>query len=226
MVMESLAQRLSCIEVSPQLATQASIIWLHGLGADGHDFEGIVPQLHLPIATRYIFPHAPHRAVTINGGYIMRAWYDIATFDLSRGEDTAGIHESSRLVDDLIAHEIARGIPANRIILAGFSQGGAIALHAGLRYPERLAGIVALSTYLPLAADLTSEASAENRDVPIFMAHATDDTVIPPPHAHISRQKLPEMGYAIEWHEYAMAHGLCDAEVTDIARWISEVLQN
>lgn len=197
---------------------------MHGLGADGHDFEPIVPELQLSLPVRYVFPHAPQRAVTVNGGYIMRAWYDIAAFNLTRGEDAAGIRASAAQVEALIAREIQRGVPARRIVLAGFSQGGAMALHAGLRHRERLAGILALSTYLPLADTLSAEAAEANRAVPIFMGHGNDDTVVAPPHALVSRRKLEAAGYAVEWHEYAMAHAVCPEEIADVRAWLGRVL--
>jgi phospholipase/carboxylesterase len=217
---------LSCVEVNPGEAPQAAVIWLHGLGADGHDFEPIVPQLQsqLTVPTRFIFPHAPHRPVTINGGYSMRAWYDIAAFDLSHAEDADGIHTSARQLDSLIRREIRNGTAARRIVLAGFSQGGAIALHAGLRYPERLAGILALSTYLPLAATFAVERNPANRDVPIFMAHGNEDTVVPLPHALASKQLLQDLGHTLEWHSYDMPHSLCNEELDDIATWLIRTL--
>lgn len=217
---------LPCVEIDPPTPPQATVIWLHGLGADGHDFEPIVPQLQLqlPIPVRFVFPHAPRRPVTINGGYVMRAWYDIAASDLSRGEDGDGIRESARHLDALIEREIHNGIAPRRIVLAGFSQGGAIALHAGLRYPRRLAGILALSTYLPLAATVALEAHAANRDIPIFMAHGNEDTVVPLPHALISKRSLTELGYPVEWRSYAMPHSLCNEEIADIAGWLAHTL--
>jgi phospholipase/carboxylesterase len=212
------------VELEPADPPQAAVIWLHGLGADGHDFEPVAPELRLPFPVRYVFPHAPLRPVTVNGGYVMRAWYDIAAFDLSRGEDAAGIHASMRQLETLIARERERGIPARRIVLAGFSQGGAMALYTGVRYGERLAGILALSAYLPLATTLTADAVAANADVPIFMAHGREDTVVALPHALISRRYLKDAGYAVEWHEYAMGHGLCSEEVADIKSWLARVL--
>ena len=202
------------------------MIWLHGLGADGHDFEAIVPQLQLATPVRYLLPHAPQRAVTINGGYVMRAWYDILSFDLSRGEDRAGVLESDAQLRALIEREEARGIASERIVLAGFSQGGAIALHTGLRYPKRLAGIMALSTYLPLADEAPAAAHAANRATPIFMAHGSEDTVVSPPHALISRQRLETMGREVEWHDYPMAHSLCNEEIEDIRAFLARVLSD
>lgn len=217
---------LSAVEINPSEPPKATVIWLHGLGADGHDFEPIVPQLQsqLPIPTRFVFPHAPLRPITINGGYIMRAWYDIVAADLSRKEDTNGIRESTRQLDIIIQREINNGITAQHIVLAGFSQGGAIALHTGLRYPQRLAGILALSTYLPLAATVSTEAHPANRDIPVFMGHGSEDTIVPLPHALTSKRLLLELGYSVEWHAYTMPHSLCHEELDDIAMWLHRSL--
>ena len=215
---------LDSVIIEPSAPAQASVIWLHGLGADGHDFAPIVPQLRFATPVRYVFPHAPHRPVTINNGYVMRAWYDITGFDRFREEDQNGIRTSARQVEALIARELARGIAAERIVLAGFSQGGAVALHAGLRQPQRLAGILALSTYLPLAGTLAAEAQPANRDLPIFLAHGSDDTVIALPHALLSKQHLEQAGYSVEWHCYPMAHSVCDDEIADIRRYLTRVL--
>ena len=213
------------VEIDPATTPQAAVIWLHGLGADGHDFEPIVPQLQVPIPIRYIFPHAPQRPVTVNGGYVMRAWYDIISFDLTRRrEDADGIRESAQQLESLIEREIDKGISPQRIVLAGFSQGGAIALHTGLRYPQRLGGILALSTYLPLADTVASEAHPANRDIPIFMGHGSEDTVIPLPHALISHRLLAGLGYAVEWHSYVMPHSLCNEEIADIRKWLTHTL--
>ena len=211
------------IETAPSPA--AAIIWLHGLGADGHDFEPIVPELGLPKSTavRFIFPHAPVRAVTINGGARMRAWYDVTP---DGEQDADGIRASQAHVEALIASERSRGIAAGAIVLAGFSQGGAMALQTGLRHPERLAGILALSTYLPLPETLPQEASATNRDVPIFMSHGTHDPVIPLSWAARSRDRLVALGYAVDWHEYPMPHSVCAEEITDVGRWLRGVLQS
>jgi phospholipase/carboxylesterase len=204
----------------------ASVIWLHGLGADGHDFEPIVPELDLPdtLAVRFVFPHAPMQPVTINGGAVMRAWYDVYALEGARREDEAGVRASQARVEALIARETSRGVPAARIVLAGFSQGGAIALHTGLRHTERLAGIMALSTYLPLAGTLATEASPANHGLPIFMAHGLDDPLIPIERAEMSRRLLERAGYAVEWHEYPMAHAVCGPELVDIAAWLRRVL--
>jgi phospholipase/carboxylesterase len=217
---------LSCVEANPTEPTKAAVIWLHGLGADGHDFAPIVPQLQaaLPVPTRFVFPHAPHRPVTVNGGYPMRAWYDITDLNLSRGEDADGIRTSARQLETLIERELRNGIAAEHIVLAGFSQGGAIALHCGLRYPQRLAGILALSTYVPLAATVEAERSSANVDIPIFMAHGTEDTVIALPHALASKALLQQLDYKVEWHSYPMPHSLCDQELGDIAAWLNRIL--
>lgn len=212
---------LDALVIEPQQPATASVIWLHGLGADGHDFEPIVPELDLGDAPlRFIFPHAPQRPVTINMGMQMRAWYDITAPDLGQGQDEAGTRESEQLLQQWIEHEVASGIPAERIILAGFSQGGAIALHTGLRYPQRLGGIMALSTYLPLADTVADEKHAANADVPIFMAHGTEDPVIPHDFAEQSRDKLVELGHNVEWHSYPMPHSVCMEEVQAIGQWL------
>lgn len=218
---------LSVVEINPAVAHKATVIWLHGLGADGHDFEPIAPHLQSQLSTpiRFVFPHAPHRPITINGGYIMRAWYDIAVANLYHEEDSKGIHESASQLNILIQREIHSGIDARHIVLAGFSQGGAIALHSGLRYPQRLAGILALSTYLPLAATAAAEVHPANRDIPIFMGHGDEDPIVPLPHALKSKQLLQELGYAVEWHSYRMPHSLCDEEVDDIAAWLARTLR-
>jgi len=201
----------------------AAILWLHGLGADGHDFEPIVPELQLPCAVRFVFPHAPIRPVTLNQGMRMRAWYDI--FRLGGGpEDEAGIRASEALLNELITREKKAGVPAARIVLAGFSQGGAVALQAALRHPERLAGVLALSTYLPLSQQVEKERSKENQDVPIFMAHGTYDDVIPLHRADDSRRALEKLGYAIEWHSYPMPHSVCPQEIADISKFLLRTL--
>jgi phospholipase/carboxylesterase len=212
------------IETGPQ--PTATVIWLHGLGADGYDFEPIVPELGLPdtLPVRFVFPHAPMRPVTINGGAVMRAWYDILSLEGVRREDDAGVRASQESVEALIASERARGVPASRLVLAGFSQGGAIALQTGLRHADRLAGIMALSTYLPLASTLTAEASAANREAPIFMAHGRDDSLIPIERAAISRDVLRKAGYKVEWQDYAMQHAVCREEIDDVAGWLRRVL--
>ncbi len=212
--------------IEPASTHHASVIWLHGLGADGHDFEAIVPELRLPdhLGIRFIFPHAPVRPVTINGGMAMRAWYDVRSPDLRQQEDRESIESSAGLLSDYIESEIARNIPSNRILVAGFSQGGAIALHAGLRYPFRLAGLLALSTYLPLSDRLQSEAHASNSDTPIMMAHGTLDPVIPVFQGKQSYEILNLAGFQITWHEYTMQHAVCPQEIRDISAWILAIL--
>lgn len=214
------------IEINPPTPPTATVIVLHGLGADGHDLEPIVAELGLPArhGIRFIFPHAPQRAVTINNGYVMSAWYDIVTPDFVRREDAGGIRESERLVSGLIQKEIDNGIAANRIVLAGFSQGGAIALHTGLRYAQRLAGVIALSSYVPLADTLAAEAHAANRGLPIFMAHGVQDGIIPLSYAMSARDILQNLGYPVTWHTYAMPHTISVAELRDLSNWLTRVL--
>ncbi len=213
------------IEIESAPSPDAAVLWLHGLGADGHDFEPVVPELRLPreLRVRFVFPHAPVRPVTLNMGMRMRAWYDIVQLGGGR-EDEAGIRDSQAQLEALVARERARGVAAARIVLAGFSQGGAIALHTGLHHGERLAGILALSTYLPLAGTLAAEASAANRDVPLFMAHGNYDDIIPIERARQSRRALEALGTRVEWHEYPMPHSVCGEEIADIAAWLRAVL--
>jgi phospholipase/carboxylesterase len=215
---------LERIELETAPEPTAAVIWLHGLGADGHDFEPIVPELTLPagVAIRFVFPHAPVRAVTINGGAEMRAWYDIDMRAPLAGE--ADIRESARAIEALIDEQRARGIATRRIVLAGFSQGGVIALHLGLRYREPLAGIMALSTYLHDAEHLVDEISLENAGIPIFMAHGLMDPMIPITRAVTSREALRGLSYPIDWHEYAMGHSVCLEEINDIARWLTRCI--
>jgi phospholipase/carboxylesterase len=212
------------IETAPQPG--AAIIWLHGLGADGHDFAGLVPELDLSgcPAIRFIFPHAPSIPVTLNGGYVMPAWYDILGADLIDRQDAAGIRASEQAITALIEREMARGIPASRIVLAGFSQGCAMALHTGLRFPQTLAGIVALSGYLPLAAQFAAERSAANAHTPIFMAHGKQDPVVVPARGEASRDLLTRLGYPVQWHSYPMPHSLHPREVVDIGVFLGQVL--
>ena len=212
---------LDAIEITTGDAPRLAVLWLHGLGADGHDFEPIVPELALRIAVRFVFPHAPVRPVTINGGMQMRAWYDIVGFDRRAKEDSAGIRASAAALTELVDREIERGMPSERIVLAGFSQGGAIALHTALRSPKPLAGVLALSTYLPLAATLAGERSAANASIPLFMAHGTDDSVLPLEMAETSRRALEALGYAVDWHAYPMEHSVCMEEVRAIGVWLA-----
>ena len=216
---------LETIEIETGAKPGAAVIWLHGLGADGRDFEPIVPELRLPASkpVRFIFPNAPQRPVTINMGMRMPAWYDI--LQLGGGaEDESGIRESQAQIERLMAREKTRGVPANRIVLAGFSQGGAIALQTSLRQPERLAGVMALSTYLPLGAKLAAERQAMNNDLPIFMAHGTFDPMIPMVRAAQSREALLALGYPVEWREYPMPHSVCPEEIADIAAFLLRIL--
>jgi phospholipase/carboxylesterase len=207
---------------------RASVIVLHGLGADGHDFEPIAAELDLSAAgpVRFVFPHAPVRPVTINGGMAMRAWYDILGLDFTqRGEDEPGLRASQREVQALVEAEKARGIPASRIVLAGFSQGCAMALLTGLRYPERLAGIAGLSGYLPLALQTAAERHAANADTPVFLAHGRLDPVVPFAAGLATRQALQMLGHPVEWHEYAMPHSVCAQEIADLNAWLLKTLQ-
>ena len=217
--------KLEAIEIETGTKPGAAVIWLHGLGADGHDFEPIVPELRLPASkpVRFIFPHAPQRPVTINNGMRMRAWYDI--LQMGGGpEDEKGIRESQGLVEGLIKNLVNDGIPTRKIVLAGFSQGGAIVLQAALRHPERLAGVMALSTYLPLASKLQAEKTGLNGDVPIFMAHGQYDDMIRIDRAKQSRDALTALGYPVEWHEYPMPHSVCPEEIADIGAFLQRVL--
>ncbi len=221
---------LPCVEVDPPngVPVRASVIWLHGLGADGHDFEPIVPELGLPrdAGVRFVFPHAPSIPVTINQGFVMPAWYDITEPDLGQRHDEPGIRRSAGQVRALIAREQERhAVAANRIVLAGFSQGGAVALFAGLRHPDRLAGILALSTYLVGTETLERERSAANRDVPIFEAHGTFDPVVPPAYGEATRAQLEALGHAVEWHTYPMPHAVCAQEIVDVGAWLGRVLE-
>ena len=221
-----MADQLEAIEIETTASPTASIVWMHGLGADGHDFVDIVPELSLPArpGVRFVFPHAPMRPVTINGGYVMRAWYDIRDDGGVRREDPAGVRASQKSIEALIEREKARGVPSRAIVLAGFSQGGAMALHTSLRQGERLAGVMALSCSLPLADALAAEAGPANRDVPIFMAHGTHDPMIPMARAVRAREILTGLGYRLEWHEYPMPHSVCLEEIRDISAWLTTVL--
>lgn len=214
---------LSTIEIPPQSAHYYSVIWLHGLGADGHDFEGIVPELHLNAASsiHFIFPNAPVQPVTINRGMQMRAWYDILDITQEHAVDTAGIYQSSILINRLIEKEIDKGIASEHILLAGFSQGGVIALHAGLRCPHKLAGIIALSAYLPTLPELTAERSTANFATPIFMAHGIIDPVVAVESGKAAYHALQAMEYPIEWHDYVMEHAVCQDEIAQIATFIN-----
>ncbi|MFI4890959.1 MAG: alpha/beta hydrolase [Steroidobacterales bacterium] len=217
---------LPTVEIETATTVDATVIWLHGLGADAHDFEPIVPEL-LPRRERpwrFVFPDAPIRPVTINGGMRMRAWYDIQSFDRTATEDERGFKDSATDIEALIAREVGRGISAQRIVLAGFSQGGAVSLYLAPRYPERLAGVMALSCYLPLGARLAAERVTANDATPLFMAHGLADAVIPIALAMRSRDLLRKAGYPVEWHEYPMAHSVCPAEIAAIREFLLRVL--
>jgi phospholipase/carboxylesterase len=221
-----MANVLETVEIETAPAPQAAVIWMHGLGADGHDFEPIVPELGLPasLVVRFVFPHAPMRPVTINAGWTMRAWYDVREEAGVRQEDPAGVRASQAAIEALIARERARGVAARRIALAGFSQGGAMALHTGLRHGERLAGIMALSCAIPLADLVAAEVSPANREVPIFMAHGAQDPLIPLARGARARDLLRQLGYQVDWREYQMPHAVCPEEIRDISAWLRAVL--
>ena len=211
--------------LEPKEKATAAVIWLHGLGADGYDFEAVVPLLgNVPHYTRFVFPHAPERAVTINNGMVMRAWYDIVSMDIHKRADAIGVRDSEAIVQKLVHSEVEKGIPLKRIVLAGFSQGGAIVLHSGVRFSSRLAGIIALSTYLPLPELTDVEAHPANKNIPILMAHGTFDPVVPLALAQSSRAHLTELGYHIDWHTYPIEHSLSPAEVSDIAGWLATTI--
>lgn len=221
---------LQSIEVETGKNPAASVIWMHGLGADGNDFVPIVGELGLDTgpAVRFIFPHAPMRPVTINNGYVMRAWYDVSFGDLegkSRRADEEGVRQSQVQINALIEREEKRGIASANILLAGFSQGGAIALHTGLRHPRQLAGVMALSTYLPLGESLPAEASAANKGTPVFMAHGLFDPVVPLMMGAGSMTFLAGLGYSVEWHQYPMQHSVCPEEIQEIGTWLRRVLK-
>ena len=219
------SEQLSTIEIQPESEHKYSVIWLHGLGADGHDFEGLIPELHLTAKANihFIFPNAPIQPVTINGGMSMRSWYDILEMSLERRVDIDGIYQSAGLIEPLIQQEIDKGIPSTNILLAGFSQGGVIALHAGLRYPHKLAGIVALSTYLPTVEQLKTERSAANHGTPIFMAHGIIDPVVAVESGKAAFDTLKSMDYDIEWHDYVMEHSLCVEEIEHISVFMNSI---
>lgn len=215
------------IEITTGAHPSHTVIWIHGLGADGNDFVPIVQMLDLPagIPLRFIFPHAPLRPVSINGGLHMRGWYDIKHTNLSEDEDESGLRESEKFITALIEKEKQRGIASRKIVLAGFSQGGAMTLQTGLRYPEKLAGMMVLSAYLPLANIALQEARSANRETPIFMAHGEHDPIVSIDLAIASRQHLRVGHYAVEWHQYPMAHSICDQELADISKWLAKILQ-
>ena len=214
------------VEIETGPGPVGTLIWLHGLGADGHDFEPIVPELVAPHerALRFVFPHAPLRPVTLNGGFAMRAWYDIVSLDRQGPEDERGVRESQTAIETLIARENARGITSEHIVLAGFSQGGALALYTGTRHRDRLAGIMGLSCYTVLGTRFGAERAPANQATPIFLAHGSQDPVVPPLLGEQARRLLADGGYAVEWHTYSMPHSVCPQEVTDIAAWLRRVL--
>ena len=222
-------QSTESVELETGADPVGSVIWLHGLGADGHDFEAIVPELRLPetMPLRFVFPHAPVRPVTVNGGMAMRAWYDIVSLDKAGPADEKGIRESSDLLDALILREQERGFASEKIVLAGFSQGGAIVLHNALRTSLKLAGLLALSTYLPLRSTIEAEVidmpGAGDTSLPVFMAHGTFDPMIEYQGGRSSADILEKTGYTIEWHEYPMAHGVCPQEIDDISNWLQAI---
>jgi phospholipase/carboxylesterase len=211
------------VEIETGDDVTGSVIWLHGLGADGHDFEPIVPELDLPddLSLRFVFPHAPVRPVTVNGGMSMRAWYDILSLDGEGRADADGIHESSAILEGLINHEIERGVDIGKIVVAGFSQGGAIAIQTAIRTQHRIGGLMALSTYMALPGEL--EHGSARRDLPIFMAHGSFDNVVPMQWGRASADKLIAAGYAVEWQEYPMAHAVCPQEIAAIGTWLSKI---
>ena len=221
-----MADFLETVEIESAPSPRAAIIWMHGLGADGHDFEPLVPELldaGMP-ALRFVFPHAPVRPVTINNGYAMRAWYDIVGIDSRSAEDFAGIQASSDAIGELIRTENSRGIASSRIALAGFSQGGAMALHIATRHPEKFAGVIALSCYLPLSREFAAQPAGANQRTPIFMAHGSQDPVVPYPLGDESRRLLEGAGYSVEWHAYPMPHSLCEPEVSDIRGFLRRII--
>lgn len=214
---------LECVEINTAANPGYAVIWMHGLGADGHDFEPIVPYLGIPsgMAVRFVFPHALMRPVTVNNGAVMRAWYDIIELgSTSKGQDEAGIRHSAAAISALIDRQIELGIPASRIVLAGFSQGGAMALHVGLRYPQRLAGIMALSAYLLFPDRLQAEHSAANASTPVFIGHGTQDPMVPFFLGEATRKELEKGGWPVQWHSYPIPHSVSQPEITDIGRWL------
>lgn len=213
---------LETVEVTTADNPEYAVIWMHGLGADGHDFEPIIPFLGLPpdAAVRFVFPHALMRPITINGGAVMRAWYDIIEISTSKGQDEAGISHSAAKIHDLIDHEIERGIPAEKIIVAGFSQGGAMALHVGLRYPGKLAGIMALSAYLLFPERLAAEQAQENSATPVFIGHGSQDPMVPIALGQAAREELERGQWPVEWHSYPIPHSVSQPEMVDIGHWL------
>lgn len=222
--MSELIPKLETIIIETSLPIKQSVIWLHGLGADGHDFAPIVPELKIP-NTRFIFPHAPPRPITMNNGYEMRAWYDLFGLSMQHQQDEAGMREMQKSIEALIADEVAQGVSESKIVLVGFSQGGAMALFTALRYPKKLAGILALSTYVSLKEKLAEEINVANKDVPILMAHGSFDSVITLETCLVSRNLLKSLNDKLEWHEYPMAHSVCAQEIDDISRFLKKVFK-
>jgi phospholipase/carboxylesterase len=220
-------QTLPYVEVNPKSSPKATVIWLHGLGDSGNGFAPIVPELRLPeeLGIRFIFPHAPMRAVTINNGMSMRAWYDIKSLDFESRADVVGVLESSRQVEELIEAEISKGIPSQRIVLAGFSQGGVIALHLGTRYNKKLAGILALSTYMSEPEKLSQNANPVNKNTKVMFCHGQQDDVVPMFLGNAAYKVLEQNNYNVEWHDYLMQHNVCAQELTDISNWLQEILK-
>ena len=220
-------QQLDCIEVSPVKTAIGSVIWLHGLGADGSDFVPIVPELQLPadMPLRFIFPNAREIPITINNGYVMRAWYDIVSMNIDQRADHQGIITSVESVNRLIEKEIERGIPAEKIVVGGFSQGAVIALSTGLQYPQRLGGILALSGYLPHPEHVFTHASKTNQSIPIFLAHGTQDPVVPYILGEKVHSLLTQHSYKVNWHPYAMPHSVCSEEITDLGNWLASIFE-
>ena len=220
-----MSETLPAIEIETKRKPSHAVIWLHGLGADGNDFVPVVKELKLPpLGIRFVFPHAPMRPVTINGGFVMRAWYDIAYQELAFKEDERGLRESQKLIEELIVRENTRGIPSSRIVLAGFSQGGVLALQTGLRQSKPLAGLMALSSYLPMSPMVEVERNAASNSVPIFMGHGITDNIVPLALGRMSRDTLIKLGYEVEWHQYTMPHSVCPEELADIGVWLKRVL--
>jgi len=220
-----MTETLPAIEIETKPKPSHAVIWLHGLGADGNDFVPVAKELKLPpLGIRFVFPHAPMRPVTINGGFVMRAWYDIAYQELAFKEDERGLRESQKLIEELIVREITRGIPSSRIVLAGFSQGGVLALQTALRQSKPLAGLMALSSYLPMSPMVEVERNAASNSVPIFMGHGITDNIVPLALGKMSRDTLIKLGYEVDWHQYTMPHSVCAEELADVGVWLKRVL--
>ena len=220
-----MSETLPAIEIETKSKPSHAVIWLHGLGADGNDFVPVVKELKLPpLGIRFVFPHAPMRPVTINGGFVMRAWYDIAYQELAFKEDERGLRESQKLIEELIVRENTRGIPSSRIVLAGFSQGGVLTLQTGLRQSKPLAGLMALSSYVPMSPMIEVERNAASNSVPVFMGHGITDNIVPLALGKMSRDTLTKLGYKVDWHQYTMPHSVCAEELADIGVWLKRVL--